>query len=141
MNTTKTLEEIKTGIVNWYGEKFLDYHQAKAITEKVWNAALDACRDNVKDMSIVNLTFVGTEAINGYVNKEGVLAAIDSLRTGRGKETPMQHQVVKVRNGLWRVVWENGSHSEHSSREGAEKMAFQIESRWEREDSLKDPQG
>jgi hypothetical protein len=40
----------------------------------------------------------------------------------------MRYNIIKIRNGLWRLEWENGSHSEHSTRDGAERMAFQIES-------------
>lgn len=38
-----------------------------------------------------------------------------------GKE---RYQMYKVRNGLWRVVWEDGSSSEHSTQYGAEKAVL-----------------
>lgn len=40
----------------------------------------------------------------------------------------MRYYIQKIKNGLWRLEWEDGSYSEHSTRDGAEKMAFQIES-------------
>jgi len=40
----------------------------------------------------------------------------------------LRYNIVKVRNGCWRLEWGDGSFSEHSTKYGAEKMAFLIES-------------
>lgn len=34
--------------------------------------------------------------------------------------------IIKIRNGLWRLEWENGQYSEHSTRDGAERMVLQL---------------
>lgn len=99
MNTTKTLEAVKLEAKEQFEQDFdwisgrvsnLAYKEMLSLLEKsveiAYLSALDACRENVKDMSVVNITFNGTETINSYIHKEGVLSAIDSLRTG-GKET------------------------------------------------------
>jgi hypothetical protein len=36
----------------------------------------------------------------------------------------MRYRIIKVRNGCWALEWENGSFSEHSTQEGAERMAL-----------------
>lgn len=36
----------------------------------------------------------------------------------------MRYQITKIRNGLWRLEWANGSFSEHSTQDGAERMAL-----------------
>lgn len=38
-----------------------------------------------------------------------------------------RYRIVKVRNGLWRLEWEDGSFSEHSTSYGAEKMALLLQ--------------
>lgn len=42
----------------------------------------------------------------------------------------MRHFIIKIKNGLWRLEWEDGSFSEHSTKYGAEKMAMLIESQF-----------
>jgi len=37
----------------------------------------------------------------------------------------MRYQIYKVRNGEWKLEWENGRKSTHSTRYGAEAMALQ----------------
>lgn len=114
MNTTKTLDEIrKEGIAEY--EKSIescngincdtlkhDRELLGAYAEKVWNAALDACRDSLPSEAYKN-RFDATDerwasenptilmskenavGYNGY--REEALSAIDSLRTVGGKET------------------------------------------------------
>lgn len=36
----------------------------------------------------------------------------------------MKYIITKIRNGCWRLEWENGSFSEHSTFDGAQKMAL-----------------
>lgn len=37
----------------------------------------------------------------------------------------MNYQIIKIRNGLWKLEFENGGFSEHSTKFGAEKMLLQ----------------
>jgi len=39
----------------------------------------------------------------------------------------LRYQINKIRNGCWRLEWEDGSFSEHSTQDGAERMRMQIE--------------
>ena len=39
----------------------------------------------------------------------------------------MRYTIFKIRNGLWRLEWESGAYSEHSTRDGAERMVLQIQ--------------
>lgn len=39
----------------------------------------------------------------------------------------MRYQIIKIRNGLWRLEWEDGVVSEHSMQEGAMNMVLQRE--------------
>ena len=43
------------------------------------------------------------------------------------EEKKLRYQINKIRNGCWRLEWEDGSFSEHSTQDGAEKMRMQIE--------------
>ena len=36
----------------------------------------------------------------------------------------MRYTIYKIRNGCWRLEWEDGKYSEHSTKDGAMKMAF-----------------
>lgn len=45
----------------------------------------------------------------------------------------MRYQIYKVRNGLWVLEWESGVKSQHSSKEGAERMLLQIQTRLNQE--------
>lgn len=39
----------------------------------------------------------------------------------------MNYEIIKVHNGLWRLEWENGKYSEHSTQDGAQRMVIAIE--------------
>jgi len=41
----------------------------------------------------------------------------------------MKYYIEKIRNGLWRLAWENGETSDHSTQQGAEKAAFMVYSK------------
>lgn len=38
----------------------------------------------------------------------------------------MKYIIFKIKNGLWRLEWEDGSYSEHSTKDGAVKMVLQL---------------
>jgi len=42
------------------------------------------------------------------------------------KEKEMRYSITKIKNGLWRLEWENGSFSEHSTQYGAENMVQSV---------------
>lgn len=75
-NNTKTLEEIK---------KEFGHVCHPTVAEKVWNAALDACRENIQSMEEKYGSYQASEEslIHHLISKE---EAIDSLRPLGGKE-------------------------------------------------------
>lgn len=38
----------------------------------------------------------------------------------------MKYRIIKIRNGLWRLEWETGQFSMHSTEKGARAMALQV---------------
>lgn len=99
-NTTKTLEELqnegRAEINRNYGSWESDYRfpqevlerMSDTFAEKVWNAALDACREKMPEAMKYEGLDKGMYAFSdGQVTyREEALSAIDSLRTGEGKE-------------------------------------------------------
>lgn len=48
----------------------------------------------------------------------------------------MEYQITKVRNGYWLLNWESGAKSEHSTKEGAERMIAILESQKNKVDTV-----
>lgn len=86
-NTTKTLEEtIDRMQVAPCGEYVPpSKERLLEIAREIQNSTLDACRENIKGISVAAITFGGTET-GEFIEREATLSAIDSLRTGSGKE-------------------------------------------------------
>lgn len=38
----------------------------------------------------------------------------------------MKYKIIKIKNGSWKLEWEDGSFSEHSDKSGAERMVMTI---------------
>lgn len=49
----------------------------------------------------------------------------------------MRYQIIKVRNGLWKLRWENGKETQHSTQQGAEKQVMNVYAMLKVEDSEK----
>lgn len=48
----------------------------------------------------------------------------------------MRHTIQKKENGLWEVEWEDGTKSQHSTQEGAERMVRVVNEKYESKNPL-----
>ena len=82
-----------------------------------WRNILEAISEATKDAQKKYETDL---AENSAFKEEQII----NLLSEENKQ--QRYTIIKIKNGLWRLEWENGEYSEHSTQDGAKKMSLKV---------------